>query len=33
MAEKMRFILREERSFLETVEETFCVAAASREGS
>ncbi|HEY1498273.1 MAG TPA: NIPSNAP family protein [Acidobacteriaceae bacterium] len=33
MAERMRFIVREERTFLETVEETFCVGAASREGS
>lgn len=33
MAQKMRFILREERTFVETVEETFCVAATSREGS
>ena len=29
MAEKMRLILREERTFLETVEETFCVRAQS----
>ena len=33
MAERMRLILREERAFLETVEETFCIAAASRQGS
>jgi len=33
MAEKMRFILREERTFLETVEETFSIPSASGEGS
>lgn len=33
MAEKMRLILREERTFLEVVDETFGVAAASRGGS
>lgn len=33
MAQKMRFILREERTFLETVEETFCLAPRSDEGS
>lgn len=30
MAGKMRLIVREERTFLETVEETFCVGTASR---
>jgi hypothetical protein len=33
MAEKMRLILREERTFLEIVEETFGIPMASREGS
>ena len=33
MAEAKRLILREERSFLETVEETFTIPAASRERS
>jgi NIPSNAP len=32
MAEKKRLILREERTFLETVEETFCVGAAWGDG-
>ena len=31
MAEKMRLILREERTFLETVDESFCVAAQPSE--
>jgi len=33
MAEKMRLIVREERTFLDSLEETFCVRTASREGS
>ena len=33
MAEKMRFILREERTFLETVDETFSIPPASGERS
>jgi NIPSNAP len=33
MAEKMRLILREERTFPETVEETFCIPPASGKGS
>jgi len=33
MAEKMRFILREERTFLETVDETFAIPSASQGGS
>jgi hypothetical protein len=33
MAEKMRFILREERTFLEAVDETFCLPEPSPEGS
>jgi hypothetical protein len=31
MAETMRIVLREERTFLETVDETFCVRAESKE--
>jgi hypothetical protein len=33
MAQKLRLILREERTFVETVEGTFCVRAASTENS
>lgn len=33
MAEKMRLILREERTFLETVEASFCMGAGPREAS
>jgi hypothetical protein len=32
MAERMRLILREERTFLEAVDATFCVRAESKEG-
>lgn len=33
MAEEKRLILREERTFLETIDETFCIPSASGEGS